>query len=142
MKKILFVCTGNTCRSPMAEGIFNYEAKKRGLAWEASSCGIAAEEGAPASANARLALLERGINMSAFKSRHMTQKLLSEADKIYCLNMKHYLAIAGIFPQYLNKIGIISESGISDPFGGELSDYIACAGKIAAALEPVYSELK
>ncbi|MDE7087190.1 MAG: hypothetical protein K2O67_03255, partial [Clostridia bacterium] len=79
-KKILFVCTGNTCRSPMAEAILRTEIKKRKIKWwDVASAGLHASTGSPMSENSRLALEEIGINYSDFKSRQLTQKLISSS---------------------------------------------------------------
>ena len=133
MKTIIFVCTGNTCRSPMAQGLFRVLAEKYGLRdVECTSCGLAAYTGMPVTANAVRAAAEFGADISAHRARALTEYLLSEGDLFVCMTQHH----ADLLRKYLpaEKICVLG-GGIADPYGGELEDYRNCAAQIYAALE-------
>lgn len=141
--KYLFVCTGNTCRSPMAEGIFNKIAKERGLDDTAGSAGIFAAEGGSASKNAVDALAEKGADISGHKSRRVTPEMLAEYDEILTMTNSHADILRSALPQFGYKIRTLSESAggsgeISDPFGGDLDAYRACRDEIERLVEKLW----
>ncbi len=135
--RILFVCTGNTCRSPMAEALFNASC---GVKHFALSAGIAAFDGATASENAVLAMEERGIDLSSHRSRHLTPELLNGVDRVYCMTSRHARAIAAAYPDLKTPIYVL-EPAIPDPYGGSLEDYRLTADALGAAVEEIISEL-
>lgn len=145
--KYLFVCTGNTCRSPMAEGIFNKIAKERGSEDEAGSAGIFASEGSEASRNSVDALRETGIDISGHKSRGITPDMLAEYDEILTMTKAHADALKSALPQFGYKIRTLSEAAgedgeIPDPFGGDLEAYRACRGEIKRLIEKLWDNDK
>ncbi|MBQ4251323.1 MAG: low molecular weight protein arginine phosphatase, partial [Ruminococcus sp.] len=90
VKYIAFVCTGNTCRSPMAETIFNKEAEERGINVRAYSFGLAAVSGMPASKHAVEVCKEIGVDLSGFKSHFIYDYDIADFEKIYCMSSEHY----------------------------------------------------
>ena len=126
---ILFVCSGNTCRSPMAEGYLNAK-KIRGIT--AFSCGFISE-GDLVSENAVTVMNELGIDISNHKSRLINKDLIGCADKIYCMGESHKSALlsAGVSEQKLEILG----GGIPDPFGQSTEVYRDCRDRITASID-------
>lgn len=129
---IVFVCTGNICRSPMAEGLFKKLLGERGREdITCSSAGLAAPEGSPASINAKIAAQELGVDISEHRSRLLTRAIARDADMIVCMTQEHYDVLNRIIPE--EKLYILS-GGIDDPYGCDLEVYRACAEKIKNSL--------
>src|SRR5580704_9763781 len=138
MKTILFVCTGNICRSPMAEGIFRHIMKgRRDL--QVMSAGIGAMEGQAPSAYAVQAVRELGIDISKQRSRQLTAELVQGADYIFGMTHSHVDTVLLLYPQAAEKTFLlrefddtldIFEKDISDPIGGSYEVYAYCRDQI------------
>src|SRR5882672_11970925 len=138
MKTVLFVCTGNVCRSPMAEGLFKHATRGRGN-YRVLSAGVGAVDGQPASDHAVRALREIGIDISTHRSRHLTGDLISQADYIFGMTHSHVDAIMLLYPQAAEKTFLLREfdetldayeNDISDPIGGSFDIYCNCRDQI------------
>lgn len=126
---ILFVCTGNTCRSPMAEGYL----KSKGLPdVSVKSRGLGAD-GSPVSKNSALVMDEVGIDIKNHISAQITQEDLMWADKIICLSVSHKEILEN-FVADKSKLSLLGQ-GISDPFGGNTEIYRRCRDEIFAAVD-------
>lgn len=137
--KLLFVCTGNTCRSPMAEGIYNAKAVLLGLP-PAESAGIFAVPGDPATPYAITAAADYGADLSAHQARPVTAELLAACDLVLCMTPSHLAALTNRFPDYASKYRLLDVNGIPDPYGGDLACYRRTAAVIQAAIEPYLKE--
>jgi len=138
MKTVLFICTGNVCRSPMAEGIFRQAVRGRGD-YRALSAGLGAAEGQPPSAYAVQAVKELGIDISGGRSRMVTTELVQQADYIFGMTHSHLDTVAMLYPQATEKIFLLREfdetldafdKDISDPIGGSYEVYLNCRDQI------------
>ena len=141
MKRVLFICTGNTCRSPMAQGLMNQLSHKKGYTIQATSAGIAAHDGMLISANAMDAMQEEGIDMSYHRARQVTGNDIDNATAVFCMTDAHAATVAAIYPQAMDKIYVLGR-GISDPFGGDLDMYRMCRDQIKAELPSVIKVLE
>lgn len=106
--RILFVCTGNTCRSPMAEGMLRKLARDRGLDVEVRSAGVAAMKGASISRHAEAVLRDRGIK-DTFESTPLYAELAEWADLILTLTQGHKRQVIHSFPETADKIFTLKE---------------------------------
>ena len=129
-KTVLFVCTGNTCRSPMAEAVFLRDFA--GSGYTARSAGLFAD-GSPISDNARRALLDAGYGEVSHVSRCLTAEMMEEADLIVGISASHMMQMLMACPHLANKITSMPVD-IRDPFGGDLETYKNCLADIKAGI--------
>jgi protein-tyrosine-phosphatase len=140
--KVLFVCTGNTCRSPMAMGLFEKMAKENGLQNIISdSAGLVAFEGTPTSEYAIEALKQEGIDISNYTSKRVTKELLEGSDLIVGISPYHISAIISAFPELKNKTVLLG-NGIDDPYGLSADEYIQTRDEIKSALYDILNIIK
>ena len=151
MKKILFVCTGNTCRSPMAEVIFNSLAEQSNLDWRAESAGVAAVGDRPASPNAVQAVAEIGLDLSAHRTRFLPSVDLNEYSLFVGLGEEHAdilrsLGIPANMVRVLHRAPNTADiydlrMDIVDPYGGDINAYRKCRDDITGAVKALIATL-
>lgn len=151
MNKILFVCTGNTCRSPLAAAMANQVFNEKGLDLVAESCGIFASDGAPAShSSQRIAQEIYGLDISSHKARLKTVDMRIEATLVVCMTHTHKSNILKdcicckfdpcngckektfTFKELANEM-----ADIEDPFSGDLEAYKMCAEQMKSYIDKI-----
>lgn len=131
-RKIIFICTGNTCRSPIADGIFKAMLRERGVCGLSSeSAGLCAVPGMPAEKNAIAAAAERGVDISRHKASPAEQSLLDGADIVVCMTNAHAEELKKrVSPKKVVVLG----GGIPDPYGGGIEIYRECVSSVEKGL--------
>ncbi|NLM12986.1 MAG: low molecular weight protein arginine phosphatase [Epulopiscium sp.] len=147
MKKIMFVCTGNTCRSPMAEALTKNALEKASLNdVEVVSRGISVFFSSGASEYAHQAMKEYGLNLDTHKSKQIEPKDIEDVDLILTMTNSHKQYLHHNFPAHKGKIftlkEFVEESGdVEDPFGGQIKEYRSCAENLHQLVQKLVKKI-
>ena len=145
---LLFVCSGNTCRSPLAEALARKIAERRGIEdLNVSSAGTNAWDNVPATDEALLVGMERDLDLTGHRSRKLTPAIVSEADLIFVMTPGHIEQVKQMGGR--GKVHVIDEyasgvsnEGIADPYGDDLDAYRATADILEQELERLFDRLE
>lgn len=149
IRRVLLVCTGNTCRSPMAAALLSQRwkqaAPEREL--EVLSAGTGSVPGEPASAHAVTAMSGRGLDLTGHRSQAAAGTLLESADLILTMTTRHKDYILGNWPALAGRVYTLGEyagtpQDVADPFGGTLADYEATASELEHTLQAVVERVR
>ncbi len=142
MKVILFVCTGNICRSPMAVGLLRQRLAEKGLEgqYQVISAGVSAVDGYRASRNGVFVMAERGIDTTCHIAHTVTGNDMIMANLVLSMSRRQAQSLRQSWPQYAWKVYLLSEMAgrrqdIKDPFGGTVDQYRAAADVISRYID-------
>ncbi|HZW97240.1 MAG: low molecular weight protein arginine phosphatase [Clostridiaceae bacterium] len=144
--QILFVCMGNTCRSPMAEVMFNTHTPNRD--WEAASAGIATWNGMMASLPAIDEMEARGMSLDHHRSRQIDADMIEAADLVLSMTANHKRTLLQQFPEYKDKIFTLGEyakmpeAEVQDPFGQGAESYLNTANQLVKLLQAIFDMIE
>jgi protein arginine phosphatase len=148
VKQILFVCTGNTCRSPLAAALavsLCLEDPENWKGWQIDSAGMFAGNGSPATYEAQLAAAKLGASLDRHVSQPLTAELVDNASHIYCLTQDHVRSVLALAPSAVGKVSLLDPNGgdVPDPIGGTQDVYDETAnvlkGMVQARLKEISS---
>jgi protein-tyrosine-phosphatase len=147
-RRFVFVCSGNICRSPMAEAIARQRFAQAGLPASFLSMGTLGIYGHPASEFAIAACGERGLDLSEHASQGLSLGLLHQADAVLVMERKHRTLLRERAPE-LKRVRLLSEldpqggpPDIDDPIGGTRSDYEVCLARLGRAIDGLIEQVK
>jgi protein-tyrosine phosphatase len=149
VRSVLFVCTANRCRSPMAAALLRQRLDLLGAQsadWQVESAGTWAEQDQPATALAIDVMRERGLDISGHQSRLIDRAMLKDASIVLVMTRHHQEALQIEFPEFAAKVHLMSELidrtfDIADPFGGTEEDYRRCAANLEEILKTGFDRL-
>src|SRR5437870_13862411 len=147
IQTVLFVCTGNICRSPLAASLLERALKERGLEVAVTSAGTGAWDGAPASEGAYLVGLERGLDLSGHRARLLTREIVEQAGLILTMARHHRARVdelggegrVFVLGEYAGREG--EDAEVSDPFGGDLEVYRDTVAELEALVDATVERL-
>ena len=139
MPDVLFVCSGNTCRSPMAAVLFNALCERRGLPYRAESAGLNTADGSPASDGAFFAMKERGLSLARHVAQPVTAALAGDAKLVVAMSEAH----AALVRERCPWARIVAfQPPIGDPYGSSLANYRATAMDLESRMDWVVEQLQ
>lgn len=140
---VLFVCTGNTCRSPMAAAIFNKIAMERDLPCRIESAGLFANDGEGASAGAVAAMKAYDIDLLDHRAKSVNTELLEKCDLVLTMTEAHKMALKPFLGDKVYTLCEFAEEDgdIPDPYGGDNEEYLECAKRLYKVLLKVADKI-
>jgi len=148
MACVLFVCTGNLCRSPMAAALLRQRLARDPLRrdWQVESAGTWPSADQPASPHAIEEMATRGIDLTSHRAQGVSEDMMQKADLVLAMTAHHAEALRTAFPAHAHKVHLLSAMGgwaydIRDPYGREREEYARTAGELERLIEAGYTRI-
>jgi protein-tyrosine phosphatase len=149
MPTVLFVCTANMCRSPMAAVLFKDLLRRRGLlaGWQVESAGVHAAEGQPATEFTRQVAAERGLDLTSHRSKPADAARVAGADLVLVMEPAHRQVLAEALPQFADRVHLLTEvagesGAVQDPVGTTLENYRETAERLTELLDEGFDRIR
>ncbi len=147
--KIMFICTGNICRSAMAHKMLEKKAKEQNKDVEVYSCGIWAQNGDIPTYEGIKTMSEYGIDLSMHRATNISNSNIEKMDVILCATLNHKRSVISMYPELKDKIYTMKEYAmfpendldIADPWGYGLDVYKKCAKEIEICIEKILEKI-
>ena len=149
--KIMFICTGNTCRSAMGQALMKKRVKELNKDIEVYSCGIYAAAGESSTNHAIQVMRNYGVDLSSHRAIDIHKSDIKEMDLILCATSSNEKSVLGLYPELKEKVYTIKEyseynpngldQDINDPYGGSMELYQKCAEELAECIEMILKKL-
>lgn len=149
MKKIMFICTGNICRSAMAEKMMAKMIKEHNKDIEVFSCGVFAENGDLPTDEAIEVMKEHNIDLTTHKATNIINSNIKEMDLILCATLSHKYSVIQMYPELKDKVFTIKEyvdgpsnnMDIKDPWGYNIIVYRNCAKELESYIDKIIKKI-
>lgn len=141
MHSVLFVCTANMCRSPMAEALFEEIIRDEGESeeWWIDSAGVSTFDGGPATDNTQIVAAERGLDLGSHRSTLATRQVVEPFSLVLVMEERHRQMMREAYPEFADRIFLITEmrggtEDVHDPIGTDIANYRAMADEVNSIL--------
>ena len=149
MHSVLFVCTANMCRSPMAEVLFEEIIRNEGEEedWWIDSAGVSAFDGEQATNNTRLVAGERGLDLTSHRSKLTSRAVVEPFSLVLVMEERHRLMLREAFPELSERVFLLREmiggtEDVHDPIGTDIANYRAMAEEVNTALTEGFNRIR